>query len=168
MPIGLKGFQVGHRKFGGIGLGDRQSEATRLKISAKLLGRRFKKSPLNDGSGIYKEKRKMLNEKGRKHYAANKEHLRKLRHEKHVRYRMECLIHYSDNPPFCNCCGEKTIEFLALDHIGGGGTRDRKQNGSNQYSKIRIGWPPLFQVLCHNCNMAKGFYGICPHVSLRV
>jgi hypothetical protein len=20
-----------------------------------------------------------------------------------------------------------------------------------------------YQLLCHNCNMAKGFYGLCPH-----
>lgn len=25
------------------------------------------------------------------------------------------------------------------------------------------GYPDGFQTLCHNCNMAKGFYGICPH-----
>ena len=23
--------------------------------------------------------------------------------------------------------------------------------------------PKGFQILCHNCNMAKGFYGKCPH-----
>lgn len=24
-------------------------------------------------------------------------------------------------------------------------------------------YPKGFQVLCHNCNLAKGFYGKCPH-----
>ena len=24
-------------------------------------------------------------------------------------------------------------------------------------------YPPGYQVLCHNCNLAKGFYGSCPH-----
>ena len=31
-----------------------------------------------------------------------------------------------------------------------------------RYLKIR-GFPPGYQVLCHNCNQAKGFYGKCPH-----
>ena len=24
-------------------------------------------------------------------------------------------------------------------------------------------FPDGFQILCHNCNQAKGYYGICPH-----
>lgn len=27
----------------------------------------------------------------------------------------------------------------------------------------RNGYPKGFRVLCHNCNMAIGFYGYCPH-----
>lgn len=30
----------------------------------------------------------------------------------------------------------------------------------------RNNYPNGFQVLCHNCNMAKGFYGKCPHQSI--
>lgn len=25
------------------------------------------------------------------------------------------------------------------------------------------GWPPGYQVLCHNCNVAKRILGTCPH-----
>jgi hypothetical protein len=25
------------------------------------------------------------------------------------------------------------------------------------------GYPPGFRVLCHNCNMAIGLFGVCPH-----
>jgi hypothetical protein len=25
------------------------------------------------------------------------------------------------------------------------------------------GYPDTFQLLCHNCNLARGFYGTCPH-----
>ena len=28
---------------------------------------------------------------------------------------------------------------------------------------IKNNFPKGFQVLCHNCNLAKGFYGKCPH-----
>ncbi len=36
--------------------------------------------------------------------------------------------------------------------------------GSVLYSWLKKqGYPPGFQVLCHNCNLAKGYYGACPH-----
>jgi hypothetical protein len=31
----------------------------------------------------------------------------------------------------------------------------------------RQGWPEGFQVLCHNCNSSKGYYGYCPHEKER-
>lgn len=79
--------------------------------------------------------------------------------------RMECLIAYSSKNPFCACCGESTYEFLSIDHINNDGSRHRKEMGSRQiYSwLIKNNFPSGFQILCHNCNMAKGFYGKCPH-----
>ena len=73
-------------------------------------------------------------------------------------------------PPRCACCGEKTYEFLSIDHIDGGGSkhrRDMKISGGTATTEwlVRNKFPKGFQVLCHNCNMAKGFYGECPHVS---
>lgn len=55
--------------------------------------------------------------------------------------------------------------FLAIDHIDGGGTQHRKSTGSKyMMSWLKVhNYPPGFQTLCHNCNMAKGFYGKCPH-----
>jgi hypothetical protein len=58
------------------------------------------------------------------------------------------------------------MEFLAIDHIGGGGTKHRKSfgRGSSLYRWLeKSGLPGGFRVLCHNCNMAIGFYGYCPH-----
>lgn len=73
----------------------------------------------------------------------------------------------------CQCCGEPTFEFLAIDHIDGGGREHRaflRQRGigagAGFYRWLEVnGFPLGFQVLCHNCNMAKGFYGVCPHQS---
>ena len=31
----------------------------------------------------------------------------------------------------------------------------------------RKGFPEGYQTLCHNCNLAKGFYGQCPHEQER-
>jgi hypothetical protein len=68
----------------------------------------------------------------------------------------------------CKCCGETTPEFLGIDHIHGDGAHDRKvlgMSGVTLYRKLRReGYPTdRFQLLCHNCNQAKGYYGQCPH-----
>jgi hypothetical protein len=73
-----------------------------------------------------------------------------------------CLEHYGNQ---CACCGEKTKEFLAIDHINGGGSKHRKEIGraSIYLWIIKNNFPPIFRILCHNCNQAIGYYGICPH-----
>ena len=81
--------------------------------------------------------------------------------------RVEALRHYSDNTMQCACCGESEIDFLALDHINGGGGKHRKEVGRG-YRFIRWlqknNYPDGFQVLCHNCNQAKSYYDGCPHM----
>jgi len=71
---------------------------------------------------------------------------------------------------FCTCCGEKTLEFLTLDHINNDGAAHRKEllgrnvGGNVFYKKLRLlGYPPGLQVLCWNCNASKQFFGGCPH-----
>lgn len=79
-----------------------------------------------------------------------------------LRLRHAALAFYGPN---CQCCGESQFEFLGIDHIEGGGTAHRKAlNGThlNQWL-AKNKYPAGFQVLCHNCNLAKGFYGSCPH-----
>lgn len=69
----------------------------------------------------------------------------------------------------CNCCGEDKFEFLAIDHVNNNGYIMRKDKiaGYNLYLYIEANeFPPEFQILCHNCNMAKGFYKKCPHNNL--
>jgi hypothetical protein len=66
----------------------------------------------------------------------------------------------------CACCGETEPKLLSLDHIRGGGKKDRAKRNNQQIYKdiIKRGFPKdEFQLLCYNCNMAKGIYGICPH-----
>lgn len=68
----------------------------------------------------------------------------------------------------CECCNEKQYEFLALDHI----QNDAKANGKRRSSTIqykeavRTMDKTRFRILCHNCNLARAFYGICPHQTL--
>ena len=65
----------------------------------------------------------------------------------------------------CACCGEDRYEFLAIDHKNGGGNAHRRSTGNHIMTNwlFKNGFPDGFQVLCHNCNMAKAFYGKCPH-----
>jgi hypothetical protein len=66
----------------------------------------------------------------------------------------------------CACCGETTPEFLEIDHVNNDGAEHRRQIGvrGGFYGWLKTHrYPPGFQVLCSNCNMAKGRYGECPH-----
>lgn len=98
--------------------------------------------------------------------------MRKSASEYNRKIRLLVLQHYSGMTPFCVCCGEKEIKFLSIDHINGGGNKHRKtltksgRGGNMSMWLFRNGFPGGFQILCHNCNMAKGFYGRCPHKDL--
>lgn len=88
--------------------------------------------------------------------------------QRHQVIRRQVLSHYSNGTMTCACCGEGSIEFLAIDHINGGGNQHRREIGGHRAFQI-LAWlvknkyPEGFRVLCHNCNLAKGFYGYCPH-----
>lgn len=85
------------------------------------------------------------------------------------RYRLEALEHYGGCPPKCSCCGENRPEFLQIDHVNGGGTKERKTRRYNHLAAwlVRRGFPDGFRVLCANCNMARSAYGLCPHEAER-
>lgn len=80
--------------------------------------------------------------------------------------RLEVITHYGGK---CECCGESTLEFLALDHPNNDGAKHRKQIGKGAgapyYSWLKQNNYPkeLVRVLCHNCNSSRAFFGYCPH-----
>lgn len=72
----------------------------------------------------------------------------------------------------CVCCGIIEPEFLSIDHINGDGRKHRDKNivGTRLYQWLKKHkYPPGFQILCHNCNWAKGHSsdGLCPHQRMR-
>ncbi len=75
------------------------------------------------------------------------------------------LMHYA-NPqgtPICNNCGEQDVDVLCIDHIEGGGQKQREEFnvglGSVFYKwLIRNDYPEGYQVLCWNCNHRKERY----------
>ena len=77
--------------------------------------------------------------------------------------RKQVLDHYGGK---CVCCGETIYEFLTFDHINGGGNKHRKEIKGPMERWLKINnYPKEFQVLCYNCNSAKGHHGKCPHES---
>jgi len=74
----------------------------------------------------------------------------------------------------CPGCDVTTPEFLGIDHIEGGGCKQREKLFGSKYAAgspfyrwlKKNNYPPGFQVLCHNCNLSKGFYGACPHANV--
>lgn len=69
----------------------------------------------------------------------------------------------------CTCCQEAEPGFLTIDHISGGGRRERLAIYGNFYNYLkRNKWPKRYRLLCMNCNFAIGRYGICPHVDHKV
>lgn len=65
----------------------------------------------------------------------------------------------------CVCCGETQIKFLQVDHINGGGRKEKLLKSGYSFRRIELENYPKekYQVLCSNCNWAKGIYGVCPH-----
>lgn len=88
--------------------------------------------------------------------------------------RIAALRHYSGGKPYCACCGESTLDFLTIDHIAGGGTKHRRElskggiSGSAIYIFLKKqNYPEGYQVLCLNCNWARGRSAKCPHEERR-
>lgn len=76
------------------------------------------------------------------------------------------INYYSKGKMECACCGEKTFEFLTINHINGGGLKHRrelKSQGTDLYNYLKKELPEGYNVLCMNCNFADGHYKICPH-----
>ena len=104
--------------------------------------------------------------------------------ERQQNARLKVLQYYSkhlskSDIPCCRCCGEKShIGFLALDHIAGRKEMDSEPElvklgySSSLVKTALLNWiiknnfPDGFQILCHNCNYAKGIVrnkNKCPH-----
>lgn len=73
--------------------------------------------------------------------------------------RLHIMQFYSDHPRHIRCknCGFDDIRALQLDHIYGGGAKQRKLGGGiGSYSWIKKNnYPSGYQVLCANCNWIK-------------
>lgn len=101
-----------------------------------------------------------------------REYYRTKTRESQLRLKKEVFDAYG-NKCACPPCGETISEFLQIDHISGDGGKHRREvlGGKNRGGHAFYLWlkqngfpKDNFQILCSNCNFAKGRYGVCPHV----
>ena len=109
------------------------------------------------------------------HYLKNKDHVIKrvndyisnnrIKHNEWAtiarqRLKSEVFSYYGKGQIKCNCCEEKELHLLTIDHINGGGNKHREQEGIktgySTYSWLKKNnFPEEFQVLCWNCQYIK-------------
>lgn len=84
----------------------------------------------------------------------------------HRKLKQTILDHYGQ---VCNCpcgCRVTSFEWLTVDHVNNDGLHRQsggKNSGHALYRQIiNREFPDSFQILCWNCNCAKGHYGQCP------
>jgi len=92
--------------------------------------------------------------------------------KEHLRKKIKVIDYYGK---VCQCCSEKILAFLTIDHMNGGGNTHRREIGGHSGKKphansklygwlIRNNFPTGYQTLCFNCNTGKWMNGdTCPH-----
>jgi hypothetical protein len=95
-----------------------------------------------------------------------------LRNKEH-RDRLKKIVfeHYGNK---CNCvtCDIVEQKFLSIDHIDNNGSKHKDKKGRRLSGEklyrwiIKNNFPTNLQLLCMNCNFAKGHFGQCPHLEV--
>jgi hypothetical protein len=111
-------------------------------------------------------------EYAKKYYSQNRDKIISQKVSGNLKYRrlarIDCIIHYSKGKKECECCGEKNMEFLTIDHINGNGNKHRKE--IKEYIPLFLKkkrFPKGYRILCYNCNCSLGFYKYCPHQEVK-
>ena len=151
-----------------------------VKVRLGLCNACYSRHLRNDAPERYKAKQKEYQERYKAKNAdrvkANSQkyrdtHRQQLRDTANLKTRMLKLEVIANYGCACTCCGESNPAFLTIDHINGGGMKDRASDhgGWRFYTRLKkLGFPKdKYQILCYNCNLAKGFFGACPHEDQR-
>lgn len=112
-----------------------------------------------------KKNKEKLKEYRKELYSKHHEKWSENNKRKYVERRKLVIEKYGNK---CNCCGEKNIYFLTIDHINNDGFIHRKKYQGNMFDWARKNnYPKSLRVLCLNCNGARQYHGgiekICPH-----
>jgi len=81
--------------------------------------------------------------------------------DKNRNRKVEVLTHYGGGKLACIKCGYTNVSALSIDHIEGGGNKQRKSTlraSSSFYRWLKSeGYPSGYQTLCMNCQFVKRF-----------
>ena len=119
------------------------------------------KEKCNKTSALWQQNHKdRANEFKRKWKEANLDEVKVQDKKTAVKLKTDILFHYSGGEIKCARCGITDTDVLCLDHVDGGGNKQRKElqlvGGSGFYRWLRTNdYPEGFQVLCANCNLKK-------------
>lgn len=100
------------------------------------------------------------NESKRKSYPKYKDSKREYQRGLRKKYKDAFLEMYGGG---CACCGEAVYDFLTIEHKQGQEKASRRTGLVAYRDAIKEFRPDLYEVLCWNCNCAKGHLGYCPH-----
>ena len=137
-------------------------------------GKRYHLKNPDYQKNYYLKNKQRIKQQHHDYYSANRkkilENVLPVQRQKRKQIKMIVLRHYGGETPKCACCSEARIEFLVIDHIAGNGNKQRRllsggSGGIRFYPwLIKQNFPEGFQVLCYNCNGAKGRIGksFCP------
>lgn len=110
-------------------------------------------------SGLCRQCKSCLCEKSLKYYKEHREERQKYTRDRGQQVKQTVLSHYSDGQPKCTRCGFEDIRALTIDHINGGGNKQRRSDGllGANFFKWLIcqNYPKGLQVLCMNCQFIK-------------
>ena len=130
----------------------------------------------------YQKNKETLLKGNRERYRRDVQHSREIKRKYAEKHRDKILLRHRNNDKEtrkrflemygnkCSCCGETTYEFLTIEHkLGQKGIKhSKKETGVHAYKEaIKEYRPDIYEILCMNCNFARGRYGYCPHVQSR-
>ena len=87
-------------------------------------------------------------------YALNKEDYNAKNRARAKKYKLQAFVLLGSK---CARCGIADSRVLQIDHVNGGGSREKKEIGHGSclmYLRV-LKTPELFQLLCANCNWIK-------------
>lgn len=110
---------------------------------------------------VYRENnRERVSGYGKKSYPKHKEGKREYQRRLTAKYKTTFLEMYGNA---CSCCGESMYDFLTIEHRQGQEKASRRTGLVAYRDAVKEYRPDLYEVLCWNCNCAKGKLGYCPH-----
>jgi len=113
----------------------------------------------------YKKNKDKIAENKAEYYKKNKDKIAeyyKKNKDKKAEYgkkiKKKVMNFYSSGEMRCRDCKEDILELLTIEHINGGGVKQRKEMRSHNIYKwlIKENFPPGYAVLCIRCNWLKG------------